>query len=218
MSEEEKRERKRLSKRKYYLQNKDKWKKQSTEYSKQYYVDNKEDIKENVKNNRHRYPRNKEKVSLYMKEYRKTYSKEKKREQDRESYKRNSEKRKISARIYKTNRKKNDLLYRFSFLIRTRIYQSISNRGYTKRSKTFEILGCEYRAFKVYIESKFEHWMTWENYGLYNGELNYGWDLDHITPISSAKSEEDIIKLNHYTNFQPLCSLTNRYIKKDNLV
>ena len=59
--------------------------------------------------------------------------------------------------------------------------------------------------------------MNWDNYGLYNGELDYGWDLDHIIPISSAKTEEDIIRLNHYTNLQPLCSKTNRDIKKDKL-
>jgi hypothetical protein len=57
--------------------------------------------------------------------------------------------------------------------------------------------------------------MFWENYGLYNGELNYGWDVDHIIPLSSSESEEGIIKLNHYTNLQPLCSKVNRDIKKD---
>ena len=55
--------------------------------------------------------------------------------------------------------------------------------------------------------------MTWDNYGKYNGELNYGWDIDHKIPISSAKSEEEIILLNHYTNLQPLCSKINRHIK-----
>ena len=49
----------------------------------------------------------------------------------------------------------------------------------------------------------------WENYGLYNGELNYGWDIDHIIPISTAKTEEEIIKLNHYTNLQPLWRFDN---------
>ena len=57
--------------------------------------------------------------------------------------------------------------------------------------------------------------MNWNNYGIYNGEFNYGWDLNHIIPISSAKSEEEIIKLNHYTNLQPLCSKTNRDIKRN---
>jgi hypothetical protein len=52
-------------------------------------------------------------------------------------------------------------------------------------------------------------------YGKYNGELNYGWDIDHIIPLAPAETEEDVIRLNHYTNLQPLCSYTNRYIKKD---
>ena len=57
-----------------------------------------------------------------------------------------------------------------------------------------------------------------KNRGLYNGELNYGWDIDHIIPISSAITEEDIIRLNHYTNLQPLCAYINRVIKKDLIV
>jgi hypothetical protein len=84
-----------------------------------------------------------------------------------------------------------------------------------KQNKTSDILGCTFEEFKLYLESKFEDWMTWENRGLYNGEFNYGWDIDHIIPTSSAKTEEEIIKLNHYTNLQPLCSKINRYIKRD---
>ena len=60
--------------------------------------------------------------------------------------------------------------------------------------------------------------MSWNNRGRYNGEFNYGWDIDHIIPISSAKNEDDIIKLNHYTNLQPLCSKFNRDIKKDKIL
>ena len=45
----------------------------------------------------------------------------------------------------------------------------------------------------------------------------YGWDIDHIIPVSLAESESDIIKLNHYTNLQPLCSKVNRNIKKNKL-
>jgi hypothetical protein len=78
--------------------------------------------------------------------------------------------------------------------------------------------GCSYEEFKIYLESKFEQWMTWENRGLYNGELNYGWDIDHIIPVSMANIEEELIKLNHYTNLQPLCSKVNRDIKKDKII
>jgi hypothetical protein len=91
------------------------------------------------------------------------------------------------------------------------------NGGFTKKTRTYEILGCSFEEFKSHLESKFELWMNWENRGLYNGEVNYGWDLDHIIPISSAETEEDIIKLNHYTNLRPLCSYVNRVIKKDKL-
>lgn len=55
--------------------------------------------------------------------------------------------------------------------------------------------------------------MTWENHGKYNGELNYGWDIDHKIPLSSAKTEDEIYKLNHFSNLQPLCSKINRDIK-----
>ena len=39
----------------------------------------------------------------------------------------------------------------------------------------------------------------------------------HIIPLSSAKTEEELVKLNHYVNLQPLCSKVNRDIKKNNL-
>jgi hypothetical protein len=78
-------------------------------------------------------------------------------------------------------------------------------------------LGCSFEEFKIYLESKFEDWMTWENYGKYNGELNYGWDIDHIIPLSKAITENDIYDLSHYSNLQPLCSRTNRDIKKDKI-
>jgi hypothetical protein len=92
---------------------------------------------------------------------------------------------------------------------------SFVNKGLRKNSKTSQILGCSFEEFKLYLESKFETWMSWENYGKYNGELNYGWDIDHIIPLSSVSNEEEILELNHFTNLQPLCSYTNRNIKRD---
>jgi hypothetical protein len=119
--------------------------------------------------------------------------------------------------IRKKNRYINDSDYRIKINIRNLIVKSFKRNGYTKKSKTYDIIGCSFEEFKIHLESMFSEWMNWGNKGMYNGEFNCGWDIDHIIPISSAKTEEDIIRLNHYTNIQPLCSKINRDIKKDRL-
>lgn len=73
--------------------------------------------------------------------------------------------------------------------------------GYNKRSKTFKILGVTFDEFKIYIENLFREGMSWSNYG--------EWHLDHKVPISWAKTEEEVYKLNHYSNFQPLWASEN---------
>jgi len=114
---------------------------------------------------------------------------------------------------YVKNRKATDPLYKLTSNIRSLIRQSFRYRGIKKNTISEKILGCSFEHFKEHLESKFLPWMNWDNYGLYNGELNFGWDIDHIIPLSKAITENDIITLNHYTNLQPLCSYTNRNIK-----
>jgi hypothetical protein len=126
------------------------------------------------------------------------------------------DKRKSLCNSSKRKRRAKDPKYATRENIRGSINLGFRKRGFKKKTKTLDILGCSFEFFMEYIESKFESWMNWDNRGKFNGELNYGWDLDHIVPISSAVTEEDIIKLNHYTNFQPLCSYINRVIKKNN--
>jgi len=114
---------------------------------------------------------------------------------------------------------KADSFYRLKEGLKTSIRASFQKIGYTKKSRTQEILGCSYEEFRDYIECKFEEWMNWNNRGNWNGipsELNTAWDIDHIIPLSTAETEDDVIKLNHYTNLQPLCSYVNRWIKSDN--
>ena len=123
---------------------------------------------------------------------------------------------KENRRLWYNNKRLTDPTFRLSTNIRSLIRICIKKRGYTKKSRTFEILGCSFEEFKLYLESKFEPWMNWDNYGLYNGELNYGWDIDHIIPVIAAMDEEGVINLNHYTNLQPLCSKINRDIKRAN--
>ena len=112
------------------------------------------------------------------------------------------------------NKKKIDPLFRLKVSSRSFIKNSFNRSKTNKNNRTEAILGCTIEEFKLHLESKFEDWMSWDNYGLYNHTFNYGWDLDHIIPLCTAKSEEDVIKLNHYTNIQPLCSHVNRDIKR----
>ncbi len=116
---------------------------------------------------------------------------------------------------YKKNKRETDNLFKLTENIRGLITSSFKNKSFNKKIKTEQILGCSFSDFLKHLESKFESWMDWDNKGKYNGQFNYGWDIDHIIPLSSAKTEEDVIRLNHYTNLQPLCSHTNRNIKKD---
>lgn len=164
----------------------------SKEYRKDYYQKNKDEM---INNQKLYYIENKESINKYREDYKPL--------------------RNEIRRIEYVDKMNNDKLFYLKESIRSSIKQSFKRKGFKKISNTQNILGCSLLEFKLYLESKFEDWMTWENKGLYNGELNYGWDIDHIIPISSAKTEEDIILLNHYTNLQPLCSYMNRVVKRD---
>ncbi len=130
----------------------------------------------------------------------------------------NPEKNREAKTKYFLKKLSTDVLFKLKHTITTSIRGSFKKNGFTKRSRTHEILGCTFEEFRTYLESKFEPWMNWSNYGNATGissETNITWDIDHIIPISSAITETDIIRLNHYTNLQPLCSYTNRWVKKD---
>lgn len=186
-------------------------------YLKKYYQKNEEKIKNQYrdtydpKNKKKYYEKNKKNILKKRAKYREN-NKEKIKSQGKKY--RQTEKHKKSRSAYEKNKKNLDKLYKLKSNIRGLIRNSLIYNGFSKKCKTHKILGCSFQEFKIYIESRFQPWMNWDNHGKYNGELNFGWDLDHIVPISSAKTEEEIIKLNHYTNFQPLCSTINRNIKR----
>jgi hypothetical protein len=113
---------------------------------------------------------------------------------------------KIKSNKWSITKYNNDDVFRFIQNTRSLISISLKNQGYSKKSKTAEILGCDFDTFKTHIERKFTNGMSWSNYGK--------WHLDHIYPISKATSFEMALKLNHYTNFQPLWAKDN--ISKNN--
>jgi hypothetical protein len=113
---------------------------------------------------------------------------------------------KLSRRIknieYEKQRMKDDPVYKLRRTLSSKISQAITGSGYTKRAKAFDVLGVSYKFVRNYLERQFQEGMSWDNYG--------EWQIDHIKPMSSAKTEQDVIDLNHYTNLQPLWSKENR--------
>jgi hypothetical protein len=107
------------------------------------------------------------------------------------------------------DRWENDNLFAIKVRLRNLIRNSFRRKGYKKfNTSTENIVGISYDEFKNYMESKFVDGMNWNNRG--------EWHIDHIIPLSSAKSEEELVRLCHYTNLQPLWAKDN--IEKSNKV
>ena len=190
------------------------------EYYKEYYKKNKEKIKQ------HRI-KNKERIKEYNKEYNKK-NKEKNNKISRIYYQKNKErlieyskkyrlnntkKRNTYLKEYTKLRKQKDPLFKLNRLIRMNIYCSLKRQGYTKKTKSYNILKCEYNFF-----------MTWLN-GIASNGYTYGigdLQLDHVIPISLGQTEDELYLLNHYSNFQLLSAdenlaKSNRYVNPTNL-
>ena len=197
------------NKEKFLLKNKE-WSliNDRTEYRKEYYEKNKEIITEKNKQQR---KENSEQLRQYNKQKRDSLSDEQKKERNEKNkinYHNKREQYRESKNKYVSERRNNDPLFKLIFNIRTLIRNSFNRKFTSKSKKTIEILGCSFEEFYKHLENKFDYKMNWENQGTY-------WHMDHIIPISSAKTEEEIYKLNHYTNFQPLYWEDN--LKKSNI-
>jgi len=104
---------------------------------------------------------------------------------------------------YLKDRYNEDILFKIITNYRNRLKDVFRDYGYVKKNRSIDYLGCDINFFKEYLESKFTDGMNWDNKGF------NGWHIDHIIPLSSAKNEEEVYKLCHYTNLQPLWSKDN---------
>jgi hypothetical protein len=135
---------------------------------------------------------------------------EKHRERQKKYYNNNVDRIRIYKRKYENDRLKIDSEYRISKNMRRRISLFLQSTNIIKSNKTFDVIGCTPQQLKEYIQFQFQDDMSWENYGY------HGWHIDHIIPLSSAKTEEEIYQLCHYTNLQPLWAEDN--LKKSNKI
>jgi hypothetical protein len=149
--------------------------------------------------------------SIERREYNKK-NKEKNKEYKKEYYERNkdiikqyndewSKKNPKYQGIYHKERMKNDPIFHISQKLRARLRDYLKKNEISKKNKTFVIIGCSPENLKKYLEEKFYEGMSWDNRNL--------WDIDHIIPLSSSKTIEDVEKLSHYTNLQPMWRIEN---------
>ena len=155
------------------------------------------------------YYSNKELVELKRKEYiqtekykirRQNYLKENREEINRvkKLYKLNNRENILQKKKDYYQRKKNDPIFALTKRLRQGIYRSLRTN---KTKCSLDILGCTQEEFKIHIENQFTEGMSWDRLS----EIH----IDHIVPISSAQTIEELYKLNHYTNLQPLWAKDN---------
>lgn len=126
-------------------------------------------------------------------------------EQVKEQRRRYKQENRQKCTDYQRNKRKSDPVYKFrsSFVHLMSLYRK--RTGYTGGKGTWEMVGCDFDTFLAHIQSQFTDGMTMENYGHSKG----CWNIDHIIPISTAKTDEDVERLNHFSNLRPMWSIDN---------
>lgn len=169
---------------KYYGINQDKYKFQRNEYCKEWRKKNKDHLKEYEQKRKNNIER-----------------KNSKRISTMEWHRRNRKTRQQYENNYRKNKLKQDPIFKFKIRNREKINKIFKKNGYSKRISTHQILGCSFEYLKLHIERQFKKGMNWDN--------RDKWHIDHIIPMATAKTEEDVIRLNHYTNLRPLWAEEN---------
>jgi hypothetical protein len=106
-----------------------------------------------------------------------------------------------SLNEYHRDKYANDPLFRLSKICRKRLWDGLKSLSLDKSRPSCEYVGCSWEDLRAHLEGQFVDGMTWENQG--------EWHIDHIVPLCSATTEEELLKLTHFTNLQPLWAFDN---------
>ena len=151
--------------------------------------------------------KNIEKRKKQQKEYR---SRPEVKIQKKEYYEKNKKDNRIKKSCYIRERRRNNLCFRLYSNFSCMIYRSI------KQNKNFEsitkYLPYTSEQLKEHIESKWEPWMNWDNYGKFDSNKKT-WQIDHIIPQSlllyNSMEHPNFLKCWSLENLQPLETMKN---------
>lgn len=109
-------------------------------------------------------------------------------------------------RHYESSRYKRDAMYKLKKNLRRRLTKALEAKSWLKNTHFAEYIGCDEKTLKKHIEDRFIEGMTWGNHGFGDGF----WNIDHVIPLSGAQTPEEMYKLCHYSNLQPLWHKDNQ--------
>ncbi len=130
---------------------------------------------------------------------------------------------KINKRVrkYKKERKATDPYYKIREIVSGAVYSALkANNSSKENNSCFKYLPFDIKQLKEYLESKFEPWMTWSNWGTYNKKIwndndptTWRWNIDHIIPQSkllySSMEDENFKKCWSLNNLRPYSAKQN---------
>lgn len=174
----------------------------------EYRIKNKESIK--IKQKKY-YDKNKIKLSLKHKIYREenkysiSIQRKKYREKNKERIKT-----KYTSLSYKKKRnelnkkrRKNDIQFRVSQTLKSKIHKMIDGKKLSIKSK--KLIGCNKIDLIKWLEYQFDSNMSWDNYGSY-------WHIDHVLAVNmfDMKNKKDIHICFNWKNLQPMKAFDNQ--------
>lgn len=182
-----------------------------------YYQSNKSKL---IKTSREWYQNNTDKKKDYDKEYNKI-NKDKKKKYDKNYLLLNKDK--INNRIYnyRKNRRRTDPVYRLRKSISYSVWYYLNLNNSDKNNESvIKYLPYTMLELKNNLESKFESWMTWDNYGSYHisswddsDSSTWKWNIDHIIPQSrllyTSMEDDNFKKCWALDNLRPLSAKQN---------
>ena len=207
-----------LEKRKeYHKQYNERMKSEKKIKRKKFYNKNREEI---LKEKKEYHQKNKETILEKKKEYYKE-NKERIREEKKVYYRKNKDKIIEQKRIYQAERVKNDLSFKLKYIVSSSISKFLNKKNFKKNNESIlKYLPYTIKELIIYLESLFEPWMNWDNYGVYRindwndeDQSTWKWQIDHIVPQSDlpyiSMEDNNFKKCWALDNLRPLSAKQN---------